>query len=163
MKKTFLVSLALLFSLCGPNFAADTYYLVQRVVDGDTLKLANKERVRLIGVDTPESQENLKLYKDVERTGRDKKTLLDLGRKSKEYTKGLVQGKKIRLEYDVQKKDRYGRTLAYVYLEDGTFLNAHLVKQGYAQTMSIPPNVKHNDLFLKLQKEARDNRRGLWK
>ena len=57
----------------------------------------------------------------------------------------------------------YGRTLAYVYLEDGTFLNAELVKQGYAMVMTVPPNVKYAHLFVKLQQEARENNRGLWK
>lgn len=68
----------------------------------------------------------------------------------------------MRLELDVDQMDRYGRTLAYVYLEDGTFLNAKLVEEGYAVIMTVPPNVKYVDLFIKLQKEARENRKGLW-
>lgn len=67
----------------------------------------------------------------------------------------------MRLELDVDQMDRYGRTLAYVYLEDGTFLNAKLVEEGYAVIMTVPPNVKYVDLFIKLQKEARENRKGL--
>ncbi len=66
----------------------------------------------------------------------------------------------VHLEFDVQQRDRYGRLLAYVYLKDGTFANAWLVEQGYAQVMTVPPNVKYQDLFLKLQREAR---RGLWR
>lgn len=63
----------------------------------------------------------------------------------------------------MQKRDKYGRLLAYVYLEDGTFVNAWLVENGYAMVMTVPPNVKYQELFLKLQREARGARRGLWK
>ncbi len=63
----------------------------------------------------------------------------------------------------MQKRDKYGRLLAYVYQEDGTFVNAWLVENGYAMVMTVPPNVKHQDLFLKLQREAREARRGLWR
>ncbi len=60
------------------------------------------------------------------------------------------------MEFDVQQFDKYGRILAYIYLEDGTFVNAWLVENGYAVVMTVPPNVKHQDLFLKLQREARE-------
>ena len=65
-------------------------------------------------------------------------------------------GTTVKLELDVQPRDKYGRLLAYVYLSDGTMLNALLVQEGYAQVMTIPPNVKYQDLFLKLQREARE-------
>ena len=68
----------------------------------------------------------------------------------------------MKLEYDVDHTDQYGRTLAYVYLEDGTFVNAELVKKGYAMTMTVPPNVKFVYEFVKLQRKARENKRGLW-
>jgi len=67
------------------------------------------------------------------------------------------------LEFDVQQVDRYNRLLAYVYLEEGTFVNAWLVEHGFAQVMTVPPNVKHQELFLKLQREAREAGRGLWR
>jgi micrococcal nuclease len=63
---------------------------------------------------------------------------------------------------DVEARDKYGRFLAYVYLPDGTMFNALLVKEGYAQIMTIPPNVKYQDLFLKLQREAREQGKELW-
>jgi len=66
------------------------------------------------------------------------------------------------LEFDVERQDRYERLLAYVYLKDGTFVNAWLVEHGFAQVMTVPPNVKHQDLFLKLQREAREEGIGLW-
>jgi micrococcal nuclease len=75
----------------------------------------------------------------------------------------LLNGKKVRLEFDFNRTDQYGRTLAYVYLEDGTFVNAELVKNGFAMTLTIPPNVKFANEFMKLQKDARENNRGLWK
>ena len=137
--------------------------LVRRAVDGDTLVLENNERVRLIGIDTPEIHESDKLYKDSQRSQEDIETIKALGMRSYAFTKKLVEGKRVRLEFDVDKHDRYNRLLAYVYLKDGTFVNAKIVEEGYASLMTIAPNVKYADLFLKLYHEARNNRRGLWK
>jgi len=137
--------------------------MVKRAVDGDTLVLENGERLRLIGIDTPEMHESNKLYRDASRTGQDIKTIQELGRRAYKFTRDLVESKRVRLEFDVEKKDKYGRLLAYVYLKDGTFVNAEIVKQGYASLMTIPPNIRYADLFLKLYQEARENRRGLWK
>ncbi len=85
------------------------------------------------------------------------------GKEASEANRKLVDGKTVRLEFDVQEQDRYGRLLAYVYLEEGTFVNAWLVEHGYAVVRTIPPNVKHQELFLMLQREAREERRGLWR
>jgi endonuclease YncB( thermonuclease family) len=137
--------------------------LVKRVVDGDTIVLETGERVRLIGIDTPELHESDKLYRDASRTRQDAATIQKLGRRAYEFTRNLVEGKRVSLEFDAEKRDRYNRLLAYVYLKDGTFVNAEIVKQGYASLMTIPPNVKYADLFLRLYREARENRRGLWK
>ncbi len=140
---------------------ADIY--VRRVIDGDTLQLETGERVRLIGIDTPEMHESDKLYRDSHRTGEDIRTIQELGRRAYEFTKKLVEGKRVSLEFDVEKHDKYGRLLAYVYLKkDGTFVNAQIIQEGYASLMTIPPNVKYADLFLKLYQEARKNKRGLW-
>ena len=136
--------------------------LVKRVVDGDTLQLVSGERVRLIGIDTPEIHESSKLYRDSQRTRQDIQTIKELGRRAFEFTKKLVEGERVSLEFDVEKHDKYGRILAYVYLKDGTFVNAEIVKQGYASLMTIPPNVKYADLFRRLYQEARMNKRGLW-
>lgn len=84
------------------------------------------------------------------------------GKEAKEYLTNLLKGKRVKLEYDVSRKDQYGRTLAYVYLQDGTFVNAELVKNGYAMVMTVTPNVKYVDVFVILQQEARENNRGLW-
>ena len=138
---------------------------VNRVVDGDTIILENGERVRLIGIDTPEYHESEKLYRDSERTGMDQRTIRELGKRAYFFTKNLVEGKHASLEFDVERHDRYDRLLAYVYLKDAnrTFVNAEIVKEGYASLMAIPPNVKYADLFLKLLQEARNSRKGLWR
>ena len=139
---------------------ADIY--VRRVVDGDTLQLETGERVRLIGIDTPEMHESDKLYRDSQRSGQDIHTIQELGRRAYEFTKKLLEGKRVSLEFDVEKHDKYGRLLAYVYLKDGTFVNAKIIQEGYASLMTIPPNVKYADLFLSLYRQARENKRGLW-
>jgi micrococcal nuclease len=122
---------------------------VQRVVDGDTVVLSTGERVRYIGVDTPElhhPQRPVEAY----------------AREATEFNRRLVERKKVRLEFDVERHDKYRRLLAYVFLSDGTFVNAELLAQGYAQLLTIPPNVKHTELFVKLQRQAREAGRGLW-
>jgi micrococcal nuclease len=137
--------------------------LVTRAVDGDTLKLENGERVRLIGIDTPEMHESNKLYRDSQKSGQDINTIKALGRRAYKFTRDLVEGKRVRLEFDLEKHDKYKRLLAYVYLKDATFVNAEIVKQGYASLMTYPPNVKYADEFLRLYREARQNKRGLWR
>ncbi len=80
-----------------------------------------------------------------------------------EANRKLVKGKKVTLDFDIEQWDKYGRILAYVFLGDGTFVNRCLVEHGYAQVMTVPPNVNYHALFQKLQREAREARRGLWK
>ena len=122
---------------------------VRWVADGDTVRLSTGEWVRYIGIDTPELHHP-------------RKPVQFYGREAREFNQRMVQGKTIRLEFDVERYDKYHRLLAYVYLPDGTFVNAELVRQGYAHLMTIPPNVKHAELFRKLQTEAREANRGLW-
>ncbi|MFZ2386055.1 MAG: thermonuclease family protein [Candidatus Omnitrophota bacterium] len=137
--------------------------LVKRAVDGDTVLLENGDRVRLIGIDTPECHESQKLYRDSRRTKQDVSTIKEMGKKAAAFTKKLVEGKKVRLEFDVERKDKYGRLLAYLYLPDGTFVNAEIVANGFASLMTIPPNVKYSEQLRACYKDARENRRGLWK
>jgi micrococcal nuclease len=86
-----------------------------------------------------------------------------MGKKATRYVKGLVKpGDLITIELDVQERDRYGRILGYVYLSNGKMLNEEIVKAGYAMIMTIPPNVKYKDRFLKAYQEARESKRGLW-
>ena len=135
---------------------------VARAVDGDTLKLADGRRVRLIGVDTPELHYSEKLLRDSQRTHKDIKELQAMGKVAADFTRRLCEGKRVRIETDVRKTDKYGRLLAYIYLEDGTFVNAKILEEGYGQVMTIPPDVKYADYFLKLERKARESRKGLW-
>lgn len=165
MTKLSILFLALFLS-CSPAFAAVYNYddiLARRCVDGDTLELESGEKVRLIGIDTPEMHESNKLHRDSRKSQQDAETIKSLGRKAYQFTKKLVEKKRVRLEFDVEKYDKYKRLLAYVYLADGTFVNAEIIKQGYASIMTYPPNVQYADLFLELYQEARENKRGLWK
>ncbi|MBF0485962.1 MAG: thermonuclease family protein [Candidatus Omnitrophica bacterium] len=135
---------------------------VVHVYDGDTVKLDNGEHVRLLGIDAPEMHENPKLMRDSARSGMDTKTILTMGREAYRYVKPLVDQKQVRLEFDVVRRDKYGRLLAYLYLTDGTFVNAEIIKNGYAYPMTIPPNVRHADEFKEYFKEARAANLGLW-
>jgi micrococcal nuclease len=141
--------------------------IVVKIVDGDTLNInykCQKESIRLIGIDTPESMVNKKTKRDAKRSGQDIKTIIEMGKRATAYVKGLVKaGDLITLEFDVQERDRYGRLLGYVYLSNGKMLNEEIVKAGYANVMTIPPDVKYKDRFLKTYQEARESRRGLWK
>ena len=126
---------------------------VVRVIDGDTIQVCciarKREKVRYIGINTPETKHPTK---GVEYYGKE----------AAKANRKLVEDKTVILTFDVEQRDRYGRLLAYVFLEDGTFVNAWLVEHGFAQVMTVPPNVKHQELFLKIQREAREGRRGLW-
>jgi micrococcal nuclease len=136
---------------------------VKRVVDGDTFELSDGQKVRLLGIDTPEKYESNKLDKDAELSKQDKATVKKLGKLASDYVKGFVEGKNVRLERDPvnDDRDRYGRLLRYVYLEDGTCVNAKIITEGYAQVYDKFP-ISKLDEFRKLQREARENRRGLW-
>jgi micrococcal nuclease len=132
----------------------EAFLKVIKVIDGDTFWADDGSekgiKIRLIGVDAPESRNVFKKKKGY------------FGKEAKIYLSNLFAGQSVRLEYDVDSLDHYGRTLAYVYLPDGTFVNADLVKNGYAMVMTVPPNVKYADEFVKYQQEARENNRGLW-
>ncbi len=155
--------------------------LVQKVIDGDTITLADGRHVRLIGIDTPESRKNEKAKRDSLRSQTDLDTIVKMGLKAKKALTDLVGNRMVNLEYDVTKKDKYGRTLAYVYLvqpaddiaylpfekiyqdkNKQVFVNATMIQNGFAQPMTYPPNVKYADTFQKLFEEARQQKRGLW-
>jgi len=138
-------------------YVSGRWATVTDVADGDTLELNGKEKVRLIGVNTPET---VKPNTEVQ----------PYGNEASEYTKKHLQGKKVFVEVDVEPTDRYGRTLAYVYTEapkseadvEAYMFNATLLREGYAQLMTIQPNVKYQELFLRLQRTAREANTGLW-
>ncbi len=136
---------------------------VVKVYDGDTIKLENGEKIRLIGIDTPESHANPKLERDVKKLNKSRETIIAMGLKAAAFSQGLLDGQDVRLEMDVEPKDRYGRTLAYVYLADGTFINEKIIREGYAYPLTIPPNVRYADKFKQWFQQAREEKRGLWK
>ena len=150
MKRTvnnLLLSL-LIFLLLSTSCSNSQTLKCTRVIDGDTIVLNNGEIVRLIGVDTPE-------------TKHPRKPVEYYGKEASAFTKKMVEGKEVRLEYDWQERDKYGRLLAYVYLMDGTFLNEEIVRQGYGYAYTKFP-FKYLELFRKYEQEARENKRGLW-
>ena len=122
--------------------------VVERVVDGDTIVVRGVGRVRLIGVDTPE-------------TVAPGRPVEFFGREASAFTKRLLEGRPVRLEYDRERTDRYGRTLAYVHLADGTFANAEIIRRGYGHAYTRFP-FRYLDRFRQLEREARSAGRGLW-
>ena len=146
-------SAALVPSSATPAPSTDAnLYTVTRVVDGDTIVVdynGVSEKVRLIGVDAPESV-NPNASKNTE-----------AGKLASQFTTAYLTGKQVSLEFDVSTRDQYGRLLAYVWC-DGIMFNEYLISQGYAQVATYPPDVKYVDLFTAAQESARENNRGLW-
>ncbi|HMS33820.1 MAG TPA: thermonuclease family protein [Ignavibacteria bacterium] len=139
------------------------YLFVTKVIDGDTFKMSNGEKVRLTGIDTPEKFESDKLDRQSGQSGRDKETIKKLGEASSEYVRKLVEGKKVTMVKDqgYDDRDKYGRLLRYIYLEDGTFVNAKILEDGYANVY-YSKQISKMDEFKKLERDARENKRGLW-
>jgi micrococcal nuclease len=108
------------------------------------------EKVRYIGMDTPESR-------------RPGTPVQCFAKAASAYNARLLRGRRVELRLDVEHRDRYGRLLAYVYRRpDGLFVNAELVRRGYATVLTVPPNVRHAAEFLRLERSARRKGRGLW-
>jgi len=151
--KAFITAAVLLFFCAVASHAdADYFRIVARVVDGDTLVLDNRERVRLIGVDTPETKDP-------------RKPVQYFGVEAANFTMRMVEGKKVRIEYDeantaVGHKDRFGRTLVYVFLDD-KLLNAEIISQGYGHVYTKFP-FRYADEFRALERQARSKNLGLW-
>jgi len=127
-------------------------YTVTRVVDGDTIVVSYKgteEKVRLIGVDTPES------------VSPDASKNTPYGKIASDFTTSQLTNQKITLEFDVQTRDKYGRLLSYVYL-DGQMFNKILLQTGHAAVATFPPNVKYVEDFLALEKAAQAQKVGIW-
>ena len=144
---------ALLLTRGSDSHARELRGHVVRVVDGDTIKVrldgGGTERVRYIGIDTPES---VKPDTPVQ----------CFAEKASHFNASLVDGRDVTLRTDAEQRDRYGRLLAYVYA-DGRFVNRELVARGYARTLTIPPNVAHADEFARLARRAREAGLGLWR
>jgi len=184
--------LGLCFILTGCGLWSDYENIrVVHVYDGDTVRLANGEKVRLIGIDCPEAYESEKLFRDARRSGRDIATIQAMGRRASDVTRSLLLGKNVRVEFDDEMRDKYGRLLAYLWIrkeefdersldlnditpmseskaqKDGEeaeyiFANALIIQAGFASPMSIPPNTRYADMFRSLYREAKKVKRGLW-
>ena len=132
----------------APHGPADSVSArVTRHTDGDTLWLSGIGKVRLIGVDTPE------VFGEDECFGQRASAFVEL-------TAPL--GAAVRYRLGVEERDRYGRALAYVWLRGGRFLNRLLLARGYAQVLTVPPNVEYADQFARVARRARRAGRGLW-
>lgn len=121
---------------------------VIKVIDGDTIEIEGGQKVRYIGIDTPETKHPTK-------------GVQCFGKKASEKNKELVDGKEVILGKDISETDRYGRLLRFVYI-DGVFVNDYLVREGYAHASTYPPDVKFADQFRQAEQEARISNKGLW-
>ena len=152
IRRIFVIYL-LLISSCTP-----VSYLnikVKKVIDGDTVLLENGKLLRYIGIDTPEIRTKTK-----DGTWRYNPSFWAL--KAKQFNAWLVEGKKVKVEFDIQKTDKYGRLLGYVFLKDGRFVNELLLREGLGILYTFPPNIKYIDTLILAQKWARQNKKGLW-
>lgn len=131
-----------------PVYAEDWFY-VRWVNDGDTIVLKDGRRVRYIGINSPE----------VSRKHRKAEPYAD---SAKKYNKRLVFAKRIRLEFDKEKRDHYGRLLAYIFLKGGGFVNKMILEQGMAYVLYRRPNIKYHNTLLKAQKSAMQSKKGIW-
>lgn len=131
----------------GKNFLSSPVRVI-RVVDGDTIEIEGGERVRYIGIDTPETVDP-------------RKTVQCFGVEASAKNKSLVEGKSVRLEGDVTDRDKYGRLLRYVWLDE-RLINLELVSEGYAHSYPYPPDVKYQDKISAAERAAREAGRGLW-
>ena len=156
MKTQLIFLFTFLFFLAQAQLQENTWYKVSKITDGDTFYVttssSEKFKIRLIGIDAPETRNvGVKVRKEY------------FGKEAKIFVTNLLKNKKVKLTFDVQKTDRYGRILAYVYLENGVFLNQYLVENGFAVVATFPPNIKFVEVFTKAEKSARNKKLGLWK
>jgi micrococcal nuclease len=124
-------------------------YTVERVIDGDTVRLANGAEVRLVSIDAPDKKDQM-FYAD----------------EARQFAKQLLEGRQVRLQFDREKKDRYDRFLAYVLYRDGEsekVANIEIVRAGCAYAYSFKPNTSREKEIIAAQKEARAKRLGVWK
>lgn len=149
-----LIILCILFLFgCLQAAQGNREYLVGKVIDGDTIELANGQMVRYLGIDTPEVRRR--------QGGSWVYAPEPYAEEAREFNRRLVEGKLVRLEFDVQKKDKYDRLLAYCFMDD-VFVNARMLEEGFAMLYTSTPNIKYADMFVELQEEARQYNRGLW-
>lgn len=130
------------------NISDKQTVLVTRVIDGDTIEIEGKIKVRYIGINTPELHDP-------------KKPIECFGQTASDENKKLIEGKEVYIQKDISETDKFKRLLRYVWVGD-IFVNDYLVRQGFAQVSTFPPDVKFQQQFIEAQTEARENKRGLW-
>lgn len=140
--------------------------IVSRVIDGDTVEVAlagSRERLRLIGIDTPESRSNHRATQQALRSNYSKEAILAMGKCAQQFTKLLLPtGQPVRIETDRRKRDKYGRLLGYVYLPSGEMVNEIILSSGYAYPLSIPPNIRYETRFRENFRKSVSQKMGLW-
>jgi micrococcal nuclease len=157
--KAFLLFSILVVVGCTSNHNRKTesgseYYSIKKHIDGDTFWVYNSNgedfKVRLIGINSPESRSRFKKKKE------------PYGKAATAHIIELIGSSQVRLEFDVDSLDQYKRTLGYVFLPDGTFINEKMIEDGFAQVATYPPNVKYVNRFIEAERQARGNNNGLW-
>lgn len=184
----FRAAIAVAWIAAGPvifSGCSDGRLRVVEVYDGDTVKLSNGEKVRLLGIDSPEAHDSDKLFRQARRVGMPIERIKTVGEKAHTFVRDRLKGRFVELEFDEETRDRYGRLLAYVYVrvhekgdlritpvsghvvnrggEDYYFVNATILAEGYAVPLNIEPNSRYRELFERLSGEAEQSNRGLWK
>lgn len=153
----FLFFICLIFLSCTKPSYDYSHIKITRVIDGDTLVLENNRHLRLIGIDTPEIRKKT-----------DTGFIYDpapFSLEAKEFVKNLAEQKEARVEFDLEKKDKYNRLLGYCFIKKDRkeiLLNEEILKEGFAVLYTFPPNVKYVDKFIKAQRQARKKQKGLW-
>jgi len=154
------------------NFSDRTQYYglnVKEVIDGNVLRLSSGQVFRLLGVDVPSVQQSGKFYNESKDLKIPIEVLSVMAKEALLFTKKLVEKKKINIEFDTQHYDLYGVLIGYVYLDekddadDGIFVNAEIIKNGYSHYVDTAPNVRYIELFKQLHQQAKEKARGLWK
>jgi micrococcal nuclease len=136
--------------LAPAHVHAETWVKAKYVADGDTFVLEDDTLVRYIGVDAPEIDHQADIAEPY-------------GYVARNFNKKLVLSSNLRLEYDQEKRDRFGRKLAYVFTENGVFVNQAVIERGYAFSLYSPPNLKYQNLLIKTQQQAMVSKKGIWK
>ncbi len=142
-----LISALILYRSLSPGLTSEESLFVKKVFDGDSILLLDGREIRYIGIDAPETS--------------GKKPQEYYGGEARELNEDLVLGKEVRLEFDVEKKDIYDRTLAYVYLGD-VMINLEMVKAGCALAVPYPPNLTHQEELCEVMLRARKEKAGIW-
>ena len=138
------------FLLIGATTAVNQqWFSVKWISDGDTIVLNDGRHVRYIGINSPE-------------IAHDNHKAEPFGYEAKKYNQSLLRSQKVRLEFDKEKHDRYGRLLAYIFLSDGTLVNKKMIEKGYAYVLYLRPNVKYAGVLLKAQRDAMSAKQGMW-